>query len=89
MYAYCVGLSMKSILLTSLIPMAFRFRITPLKLHLNISGTVFSSSYLKLSSLYSLKHLPGASLPARPALCVDEFFEIASTLSVSMPVEFL
>ena len=80
---------MKSILLTSLIPIALRLSIIPLRLHLNISGIVFSSKAENDSSEYNLKHLPSDSLPALPALYIDEFFEIASTLRVSIPVEFL
>jgi len=59
---------MNSILLTSFIPIALRLRMIPLKLHLSISGIVFSYSVSIVCSEYSLKHLPGASLPARPAL---------------------
>lgn len=80
---------MKSILLTSLIPIAFRFKITPLRLHLIISGIVTSYKSVNVSSENSLKHLPALFLPALPALYVAEFLDIASTFRASIPVEFL
>jgi hypothetical protein len=69
-----------------LIPNALSCKITPLKLHLSISGTVFSASCLKVSSVKILKHFPGASLPARPALYVAEFLLIGVTTNWSTPV---
>lgn len=81
---------MKSILLTSEMPMAFKLKMMLLRLHLRISGMVFSTSPACDSSVYMRKHLPPAcSRPALPALCVAEFYEIGVTLRASTPVEFL
>ena len=80
---------MKSTDVMSVIPMALSCKMTPAKLHLRISGTVTSFNSLYVSLVYILKHLPGASLPARPPLCVAEFLLILVTTKESIPVVFL
>lgn len=87
--AFISGRSKKSTLLTSEIPMAFKDKITPARLHLRISGTVAASSPSKVSWVNSLKHLPGATLPARPDRYVAELWETAVTTRLSTPVVFL
>ena len=83
-----LGLSIKSIVKTFDNPMALRLIIIPDKLHLRISGSVFSTKFSKVSKVYILKHLPpSCSRPALPALYVAEFFEIGLIFKISIPVE--
>lgn len=83
-------MSIKSILLTSSIPIDFKFKIVALKLHLKISGTVFSSSSSYVFWSKILKHFPPFnSLPALPALWIAEFFEIGTILREFIPVKLL
>lgn len=63
------GGSIKSKWIRSSIPNDLSIRTTVPRLLLYISGTVVSSSSCwNDQAVYSLKHLPGATRPARPAL---------------------
>ena len=61
--------------------------MTPAKFDLKSSGTVIGSSPSKVSFEKSLKHFPGPSLPARPALYVAYAFETGFISRASTPVE--
>ena len=55
-----------------------------------ISGTVFgSSSFWNDQAVYSLKHLPADVLPARPARCSADAWEVGVTINDSMPLRGL
>ena len=68
--------------------MALSERITPDKLQRRISGIVTSLRPSNVAFVKILKHLPGPSLPARPALCVAYAYETAVTCKESTPVVF-
>ena len=81
---------MKSKLTRLLIPIVFSRRTTLPRLVRCISGMVLSSiSLSKLHNVNNLKHLPGATLPALPALWLALALEQATTYNDSIPVRGL
>jgi hypothetical protein len=67
--------------------MALRISTVIAKLVLCISGTlILIISFLKASSVYNLKHLPGPVLPALPALYLADAYEMGVTTRVSIPI---
>lgn len=77
---------MKSKLIKSLIPMAFKTKTVSARLVLQISGIeVQSISFEYASSVYNQKHFPGPVQPAHPALCQADAYEIGATTKLSIP----
>tara|TARA_B110001452_G_scaffold210779_1_gene181207 strand:+ start:1163 stop:1555 length:393 start_codon:yes stop_codon:yes gene_type:complete len=84
------GGSMKSKWIRSLMPRLFSISTTEPRLVRWISGIVLSSSSFRYAHLvYSRKHLPGATRPARPARWLADALATGVTISDSMPVRGL